>query len=52
MDTPPGARIAIIWSSEAQRQLRAIDRDTAMHILNCVDRYSKTKEISRNYNRH
>jgi len=41
---PSGSRLAIIWSSEAQHQLRAIDRETAMQILNCVDRYTKTRE--------
>ena len=32
-------RIAVIWSPEAQADLRAIDRETAMQILRCVDRY-------------
>ena len=39
-----GSRIAIIWSAEAQRELRAIDREAAMQILSCVDRYSKSRE--------
>jgi hypothetical protein len=39
--TEPAApeRIAIGWSPEARADLRAIDRETAMQILHCVDRY-------------
>ena len=29
----------MIWSPEARADLRAIDRETAMQILHCVDRY-------------
>ena len=36
---PAPERIAIIWSPEARADLRAIDRETAMQILHCVDRY-------------
>jgi mRNA-degrading endonuclease RelE of RelBE toxin-antitoxin system len=32
------ARIAVSWSSEARADLRAIDRETAVQILYCVDR--------------
>jgi mRNA-degrading endonuclease RelE of RelBE toxin-antitoxin system len=32
-------RISVIWSPEARANLRAIDRETAMQILYCVDRY-------------
>lgn len=32
-------RIAIVWSPEARADLRAIDRETALQILYCVDRY-------------
>lgn len=32
-------RIGVIWSSEAQADLRAIDREPAMQILYCLDRY-------------
>ena len=28
-----------MWSPEARADLRAIDRDTAMQILHCLDRY-------------
>jgi len=37
-DTAPG-RIAVTWSPEARADLRAINRETAMQILHCVDRY-------------
>ena len=32
-------RIAVIWSPEARADLRTIDREIAMQILNCVGRY-------------
>jgi hypothetical protein len=32
-------RIAVIWSPEARADLRAIERETAMQILHCIDRY-------------
>jgi Plasmid stabilisation system protein. len=32
-------RIAVIWSPEARADVRAIDRETAMQILYCIDRY-------------
>ncbi len=32
-------RIAVVWSPEARANLRAIDRETAMQILHCIDRY-------------
>jgi mRNA-degrading endonuclease RelE of RelBE toxin-antitoxin system len=37
-DTAP-ERIAVIWSPEARAGLRAIERETAMQILYCVERY-------------
>jgi len=36
--TPP-QRIAVIWSPEARADVRAIDRETALQILHCLDRY-------------
>jgi len=40
MTEPPAhERIAVIWSPEGRVDLRAIDRETAMQILHCVDRY-------------
>ena len=32
-------RIAVIWSPEARTDVRAIDRETALQILHCVDRF-------------
>jgi len=32
-------RIGVIWSMERRADLRAIDRETAMQVLHCVDRY-------------
>lgn len=40
MTEPPAPeRIAVLWSPEARGDLRAIDRDVAMQILQCLDRY-------------
>lgn len=38
-EQPAPERIVVIWSPEARADLRAIDRDTALQILHCVDRY-------------
>jgi hypothetical protein len=38
-EPPPRQRIGVVWSPEARAELRAIDRETAMQILHCVDRY-------------
>jgi mRNA-degrading endonuclease RelE of RelBE toxin-antitoxin system len=35
----PAERIVVIWSPAARTDLRAIDRDRAMEILYCVNRY-------------
>jgi mRNA-degrading endonuclease RelE of RelBE toxin-antitoxin system len=42
-------RIAVIWSPEARADLRAIDRETAIQILHCVDRYlaSRSGDVKR-----
>jgi mRNA-degrading endonuclease RelE of RelBE toxin-antitoxin system len=32
-------RIVVVWSPEARADLRAIDRESAMHILHCIGRY-------------
>jgi mRNA-degrading endonuclease RelE of RelBE toxin-antitoxin system len=37
-DTAP-ERIAVIWLPEGRADLRAIERDTVIQILNCLDRY-------------
>lgn len=36
-------RVAVIWSPEARADLRAIDREIAMQILYCLDRYLATR---------
>ena len=36
-------RLAVIWSPEARADLRAIDRETALEILYCLDRYLTTR---------
>ena len=38
-EQPAPERIAVLWSPEARTDLRAIDREPAMQILYCVDRY-------------
>jgi mRNA-degrading endonuclease RelE of RelBE toxin-antitoxin system len=38
-DASARERIVVIWSPEARADLRAIDRETAMQILYCLDRY-------------
>jgi mRNA-degrading endonuclease RelE of RelBE toxin-antitoxin system len=40
MTEPPAPRrAAILWSPEARANLRAVDRETALAILHCLDRY-------------
>lgn len=45
----PQQRIGVVWSSDARTDLRAIDRDTAMQILHCLDRYlaSRNGDVKR-----
>ena len=40
---------AVLWSPEARAELRAIDRETAMQILHCIDRYlaSRTGDVKK-----
>jgi len=38
-EQPTPERISVRWSPEARADLRAIDRELAMQILYCVDRY-------------
>jgi mRNA-degrading endonuclease RelE of RelBE toxin-antitoxin system len=40
----PSKRIAVLWSPQARADLRAIDRDTALQILHCLDRYLLHRE--------
>jgi mRNA-degrading endonuclease RelE of RelBE toxin-antitoxin system len=48
-DSSPARRISVEWSPEARANLRAIDRDFALQILYCLDRYltSRTGEVKR-----
>jgi mRNA-degrading endonuclease RelE of RelBE toxin-antitoxin system len=39
----PQSRLSIIWSVEARADLRRIDRQTALDILHCMDRYLTTR---------
>ena len=36
-------RLAVIWAPEARAELRAVDRETALEILYCLDRYLATR---------
>jgi hypothetical protein len=36
-------RLSILWSDEARADLRRIDRQTALDILHCADRYLSTR---------
>lgn len=38
-EDPSAQRITVIWSPEARADLRAINRENALQILYCVDRY-------------
>ncbi len=38
-EEPAPGRIVVIWSPEARADLRGIDREPAMQILYCIDRY-------------
>ena len=37
-------RIGVTWTLQGQADLRAIDRETAMGILHCLDRFIKNRE--------
>ena len=41
--TPP-ERITVVWSPAARSDLRAIERDQAMQILHCLNRYLATRD--------
>jgi len=50
MTEPPATqRIDAIWSPTARADLRAIDRETALQILYCLDRYlaHRTGDVKR-----
>jgi mRNA-degrading endonuclease RelE of RelBE toxin-antitoxin system len=48
-EQPAPERMAILWSPEARTDLRAIDRESAMQILYCLDRYlaSRTSDVKK-----
>jgi mRNA-degrading endonuclease RelE of RelBE toxin-antitoxin system len=48
-DPGPVRRISVQWSPEARVNLRAVDRELALQILYCVDRFltSRTGEVRR-----
>ena len=48
-ETPAPRRIGVLWSPEARTDLRAVDRDSAMQILYCLDRYltSRTGDVKK-----
>lgn len=44
MSEPPvSPRLTINWSLDARANLRAIDREIALDILHCIDRYIATR---------
>jgi len=49
IEQPAPERIAVVWSAEGRADLRTIDREIAMQILYCVDRYlaSRTGEVKK-----
>jgi hypothetical protein len=49
-EQPAPVRLAVLWSPEARSDLRAIDREAAMRILNCLDRYlaNRTADVKKN----
>jgi mRNA-degrading endonuclease RelE of RelBE toxin-antitoxin system len=48
-EKPAPERIGVIWSPEGRADLRVIDREPAMQILHCLDRYlgSRTGDVKR-----
>ena len=42
-EQPASPRLTINWSLEARANLRAIDREAALEILHCIDRYLATR---------
>ena len=40
---PTRSKLTILWSSEARADLRAIDREIALGILHCIDRYLSSR---------
>jgi mRNA-degrading endonuclease RelE of RelBE toxin-antitoxin system len=48
-EPPARERISVTWAPEARADLRAIDRESALQILHCLDRYldSRTGDVKR-----
>ena len=44
MSSDKPKRIRVTWTLQGQADLRAIDRETALGILHCLDRYLGTRE--------
>ena len=42
-DPPRPEQIAVIWSPQGRADLRAIDRQAALEILYCIDRYLSSR---------
>ena len=40
----PHERIAISWAAQGRADLRSIDRDTALQVLRCLDRYLLSRD--------
>lgn len=38
-EEPAPRRITVIWSLRARADVRAVDRETALQVLHCIDRY-------------
>ncbi len=50
MTEPPASqRVAVVWSPEARADLRAVDRESALQVLHCLDRYlaSRTGDLKK-----
>ena len=47
--TEEAARIAVLWAPEGRADLRAINRETAIQILHCINRYlaSRTDDVKK-----
>ncbi len=48
-ESPTEPKLSVIWSPEARSDLRSIDRETALEILHCIDRYldSRNGDVKR-----
>lgn len=42
-DDSPAKRARIVWAPEARSDLRAIDREEALRILHCIDRFTSAR---------